>query len=158
MKKTIYLLFILSFAFSHQFENSYKGGIPSFTKTPNPGKVAINEQYQIKSASKAYLEGGKTTSVEKWKSTDLGIRLDYSGMHGAGISYTFNKSDIEWAQNTGDFIQTETGIYYLWNNVIDGIDLHDLTFRLTRIKTGLFSRTGKLESNGIEGETYSAQI
>tara|TARA_B110000438_G_scaffold291898_1_gene329476 strand:+ start:940 stop:1770 length:831 start_codon:yes stop_codon:yes gene_type:complete len=158
MKKTIYLLFILSFAFSHQFENSYKGGIPSFTKTPNPGKVAINEIYQIKTAKKWYGSNGKTSSIEKWESNTAGVTLDYLGMHGAGISYTFNKSDLEWGSESGNFSLTETGIYYLWNNVIGGIDLHDLTFKLTRIKSGVFSRTGKLEENGVEGQTYSAQI
>jgi len=154
----ISLLFILSFAFSHQYENSYQGGIPSFTKTPNPGKVAINEIYQMKTAKKFYGSSGKTTSIEKWESTDLGVKFDYFGMHGAGISYTYSKSDLDWGASSGDFVQTEAGIYYLWNNVIGGADLHDLTFKLTRIKSGVFSRTGKLESNGIEGETYSALI
>ena len=156
MRRMIYLIFILSFAFSHQYENSYQGGIPSFTKTPNPGKVAINEMYQIKTAKKWYDVNGKTSSIEKWESTDFGIKLDYLGMHGAGISYTYSKSDLEWGSSSGDFTQSETGIYYLWNNVIGGVDLHDLTFKLTKIKSGIFSRTGKLETNGIEGETYSA--
>ncbi|MAW75003.1 MAG: hypothetical protein CMG09_03650, partial [Candidatus Marinimicrobia bacterium] len=117
---------------------------------------AINEMYQMKTAKKSYDTSGKTSSIEKWKSTDFGIKLDYLGMHGAGISYSFSKSDLEWGTNSGDFVQSETGIYYLWNNVIGGVDLHDLTFKLTKIKSGIFSRTGKLEENGVEGETYSA--
>ena len=158
MRRMIYLIFILSFAFSHQYENSYEGGIPSFTKTPQPGKIVINEMYQMKTAKKLYDTNGKTSSIEKWKSTDFGIKLDYLGMHGAGVSYSFSKSDLDWGVVSGDFVQTETGVYYLWNNVIGGVDLHDLTFKLTRIKTGIFSRTGKLDSNGIEGKTYSAQV
>lgn len=158
MRRFIYLLFILSFAFSHQFENSYEGGIPSFTKTPNPGKVAINEIYQMKTAKKIYGSGGKTTSIEKLKLNSSEIKLDYLGMHGVGLSYSYNKSDIEQGLINSDLKEISSGIYYLWNNIIGGVDLHDLTFKLTRIKSGVIKKLAKLDVDGTESKTYAAIV
>ena len=70
---------IISFIFSHQFDNSYMGAIPSFTKTPDPGKVSIYELYEVQEATKTYDDNGNTTSIAKWESTNQGIKIDYFG-------------------------------------------------------------------------------
>ena len=101
---------VLSFGFSHQFENSYEGAIPSFTKTPNPGKVSVIEAYQIRTAKKAYGSGGKTTAIDKLDATNAIFVLDYFGKNGAGLKLIQLISEAEQSTNTWDTSITDFGV------------------------------------------------
>ena len=155
---SLIFIFILSFSFSHQFKNSYQGAIPSFTKTPSPGKVGINELYETKKANAWYGSGGKTTPITKWDYKGGKVTLDYFGMHGVGLLASFAKFDFDWGSVKGDLEEREYGIYYLWNNIKKGADLHDLTFKLTRIKTGTTLRGSLLEENGTPVYNFEAAV
>jgi len=154
---SLIFIFILSFSFSHQFENPYQGAIPSFAKTPNEGKISINEIYEIRTAKKWYGAGGKTTAIDKWEAKNAIVVFDYFGKNGAGLQLIHKISKIEQLTNKWDLSQNDFGVYYLWNKINDKIDLHDLTFNLTKIKSGIFNRSVQLETNGVEGTRLSAK-
>ena len=150
-KKSILFLLVLSFLFSHQYENYLNGAIPSATKTPQKGKVNFGLYFGGGMLSQNFNQDGDLVNYpESTNFSKTGLGFTYHGFHGAGIKFMFN----EHAEYGNDSM---VGVYFVWNEMYNGKNpalipwQHSYTSPLTRIVT-------ELRSYQFNGESYAYLI
>ena len=188
MFRFIIIILFSSFIFpSHELFYFSDGAIPSYTKTPNPGKVNIEEYIEFSNVKKEYVSTSKKSlGGREYDLSNYGISIDYYGLHAAGFKFDHQSSNIDYKRldytgaldlngtspGNDEYIDTpdgtidqydikssryQAGFYYVWNDFRKGYDLHQYTFSILRIRQGVLRGGYEVEINN-ESETYGAAL
>ena len=186
--RKIYLIstILISFILTHELDFYHNGAISAYTKTPSPGKITVDFLALNYDAKKGYDENGEAVNlgINKVSYSEFGTKIDYYGMHGVGLNFGLSKINTEGDYTGGidsennnpgdvDYIDTPDGInddikitsissgaYMLWNDIDKGLNHHQFTFSINRIKVGTVGTIYIYDNDPIDskagGLTYFA--
>ena len=150
----------MTIMFADQVEHDYNSAVPTFTKTPHPGRMSVNVGYSNLDFTHAYVSKQNTALPNELKFDITGFRVSamYHGVNGVGFSGSQIMEDFSF--NNGDKpsrITSSFGAYIVWNEIYpestpSALNSHQYTFPTTRILTGLgFSRMKDINNQYYEG-------
>ena len=141
-----------------QVEHDYNSSIPTFTKTPHPGRMSVNVDYSNSDFTHEYISKQNTKLENKFDITGYTVSAMYHGVNGVG----FKGSQImeEFSFDNGDKpsrITSTFGAYISWNEIYpestpSALNSHQYTFPTTKILTGLgYTRMKDINNQYYEG-------
>ena len=143
-----------------QVEHDYNSSIPSFTKTPHPGRVSVSVGYSDLDFTHAYVSKQNTELPDllKFDVTGFVVSAMYHGINGVGFKGTQIMEDFSF--KSGDKqsrITSSFGSYIVWNEIYpesspSALNSHQYTFPTTKILTGLsYSRMKDIDNQYYDG-------
>ena len=142
-KRFFIILFSISIILADQVEHDYNSAIPTFTKTPHPGRMSFFMNFGNSSYNNEYVGTKNTSLMNKYDISGVMVDAKYHGVNGVGISGS--QRIEEFSYDSGDNpsrISTTLGIYMVWNEIYPEsspsmLDGHQFTFPTTKILTSL---------------------
>jgi len=127
-----------------QVEHDYNSSIPTFTKTPHPGRMSVSVGYSNLDFTHAYVSKQNTELLDKFDITGFGVSAMYHGVNGVGFKGTQIMEEFSFnSGNKPSRITSSFGTYISWNEIYPEsspsmLDGHQYTFPTTKILSGLF--------------------
>jgi len=156
-KRFLLILFSISFILADQVEHDYNSAVPTFTKTPHPGRMSVSVGYADSRYTHGYVGKQNTALIDKFDLNGFAVSAMYHGVNGIGFKGFQMMEDFSFdSGNKPSRITSSFGMYLAWNEIYPEsspsmLDGHQFTFPTTKILTGIsYTRLKDIDNNYYE--------